>query len=124
EQGFVIGNGVNPDGDVNTTQADVQPFYEATNVLGIYEDFVYNAGYWNLRQVTLSYDFSRLLPSNFLVKGLSLSIVSNNVLTLKKWTENMHPDMINSSSDNAMGLDYWPSLPLTRSFGFNLNMRL
>jgi len=124
EEGYVIGDGVNPDGSVNTTPSALQPFYEATNVLGIYEDLVFNGGHWNLRQVTLTYDFSKLLPADFLIKGLSLSVVSNNVLTIKKWTDNMHPEMVSSASDNAMGLDFWPSLPLTRSFGFNLNMKL
>lgn len=124
EDGFVIGDGVNPDGGINETPSALQPFYESTNVLGIYEDLVFNGGYWNLRQVTLSYDFSKLLPANFFIKGLRFSAVSNNVLTIKKWTDNMHPEMVSSSSDNSMGLDFWPSLPLTRSFGFNLNMKL
>ncbi len=124
EEGYVIGEGVNPDGGINETQSALQPFYESTNVLGIYEDLVFNGGYWNLRQVTLSYDFSKLLPSNFFVKGLTLSAVSNNVLTIKKWTDNMHPEMVSSNSDNAVGLDFWPSLPLTRSFGFNLSLKL
>src|SRR5690606_39894036 len=38
EEGYVIGDGVNPNGEVNTTRSDLQPFYETPNVLGIYED--------------------------------------------------------------------------------------
>jgi TonB-linked SusC/RagA family outer membrane protein len=122
-EGYVIGNGVNPDGEVNTTRSPVQPFYETPNVLGIYEDFVFNAGFWKLRQITLGYDFSKLLPQNFFVKGIRLSAVANNVAVLKKWTENMDPEQVNNSSDNATGLDFWPSLPPTRSVGFNLNVK-
>jgi hypothetical protein len=122
-EGYVIGDGVNPDGEVNTTRSPVQPFYETPNVLGIYEDFVFNAGFWKLRQITLGYDFTRLLPQNFFVKGIRLNAVANNVAVLKKWTENMDPEQVNSSSDNATGLDFWPSLPPTRSLGFNLNVR-
>lgn len=122
-EGYVIGDGVNPDGEINATRSPVQPFYETPNVLGIYEDFVFNAGFWKLRQITLGYDFTRLLPQNFFVKGVRLSAVANNVAVLKKWTENMDPEQVNSSSDNATGLDFWPSLPPTRSIGFNLNVK-
>ncbi|MGF7218869.1 TonB-linked SusC/RagA family outer membrane protein [Spirosoma lacussanchae] len=122
-EGYVIGNGVNPNGEVNKTRAAVQPFYESINPLGINEDFVSNAGFWKLRQLTLGYDFSKLLPASFFIKGLRLNAVANNVLVLKKWTENMDPEEVLVSSDNAVGLDFWPGLPLTRSIGFNLNVR-
>ncbi|MGV3556815.1 SusC/RagA family TonB-linked outer membrane protein [Larkinella arboricola] len=123
EQGYVIGEGVNPDGEINTTRSPIQPFYETPNVLGIYEDFIYNAGFWKLRQITLGYDFTKLLPQKFFIKGLRLNAVANNVAVLKKWTENMDPEMVNNASDNATGLDFWPSLPPTRSMGFNLNIK-
>ncbi|WPP53703.1 SusC/RagA family TonB-linked outer membrane protein [Catalinimonas niigatensis] len=123
EEGYVIGDGVNPNGEINTTRSDLQPFYETPNVLGIYEDFVFNAGFWKLRQVTLGYDFTKHLPENFFIRSLRLDAVANNVLVLKKWTENMDPEMVNNSSDNALGLDFWPSLPPTRSIGFNLNVK-
>ncbi|CAG5008519.1 hypothetical protein DYBT9275_04290 [Dyadobacter sp. CECT 9275] len=122
-EGYVIGNGVNPDGEVNKTKAAVQPFYESINPLGINEDFVSNAGFWKLRQLTLSYDLGKLLPEKTFVKGLRLSAVANNVLIIKKWTENMDPEEVLNSSDNNAGLDFWPGLPPTRSIGFNLNLQ-
>ncbi|HLL93439.1 MAG TPA: SusC/RagA family TonB-linked outer membrane protein [Spirosoma sp.] len=121
--GYVIGNGVNPNGEVNQTRAAVQPFYESINPLGINEDFVFNAGFWKLRQITLGYDFTKLLPGRFFIKGLRLNAVANNVLIIKKWTENMDPEEVLVSSDNAVGLDFWPGLPPTRSIGVNLNAR-
>lgn len=121
--GFVIGNGVNANGEINKTQTAVQPFYESINPLGINEDFVFNAGFWKLRQISLGYDFGKLLPERFFVKGLRLNAVANNVLIIKKWTENMDPEEALVSSDNAVGLDFWPGLPPTRSIGFNLNAR-
>ena len=121
--GYVIGDGVNPNGEINQTRAAVQPFYESLNPLGIHEDFVNNAGFWKLRQITLGYDFSKILPQSFFIKGLKLSAVANNVLIIKKWTENMDPEEANVSSDNSVGLDFWPGLPPTRTMGFNLNVR-
>ncbi len=121
--GYVIGNGVNPNGEVNQTRVAVQPFYESINPLGINEDFVFNAGFWKLRQISLGYDFTKFLPQRFFVKGLKLNAVANNVLIIKKWTENMDPEEALVASDNAVGLDFWPGLPPTRSMGFNVNVR-
>ena len=123
ETGFVIGEGVNPDGEINQTPALVQPFYERPNVIGVHEDMIFHAGHWKLRQITAGYDFTKLLPSNFFLKGLRFNFVANNVAVLKKWTENMDPEMVFNSADTAAGLDFWPSLPLTRSMGFNLNAK-
>ncbi len=121
--GYVIGDGVNPNGEINQTKTAVQPFYESINPLGINEDFVFNAGFWKLRQISLGYDFTKLLGERSFIKGLKLNAVANNVLIIKKWTENMDPEEALNSSDNAVGLDFWPGLPPTRSVGFNLNVR-
>jgi len=122
-EGYVIGNGVNPDGEINKTKAQVQPYYESINPLGICEDFVTSAGFWKLRQITLSYDLAKFLPTKSFIKGLRVSAVANNVLIIKKWTENMDPEEVINSSDNNAGMDFWPGLPPTRSIGFNFNLR-
>ncbi|WP_026464214.1 SusC/RagA family TonB-linked outer membrane protein [Adhaeribacter aquaticus] len=122
-EGYVIGQGVNPGGEVNTTRSPVQPFYEWPNANGVFEDFVFNAGFVKLRQVTLGYDFTKHLPQNLFIKGIRFNAVANNVAVFKKWTENMDPEQVNNASDNQTGLDFWPSLPMTRSLGFNLNVK-
>jgi len=122
-EGYVIGIGVNPDGQPNTTKTDIQPFYETPNVLGINEDWVFNSGFWKLRQVTLGYDFTGLVKNIHFIRGLKLSIVANNVAILKKWTENMDPENTANISDNENGLDFWTAVPPTRSIGFNLSIK-
>ncbi|MEO5999084.1 MAG: SusC/RagA family TonB-linked outer membrane protein [Chitinophagaceae bacterium] len=122
-EGYVIGDGVNQDGGKNTTKSDLQPFYETPNVLGVNEDFVFNSGFWKLRQITLGYDFTKYVKGVKFIKGLKLSAVSNNVAILKKWTENMDPENIANISDNETGLDFWTAVPPTRSIGFNLSVK-
>ncbi len=122
-ENYVIGEGVNPNGEVNQTRSGVQAYYETVRSQNIAEEFVYNAGLWQLRQVTLSYDFGRFLPKRVpFLKGVRLSAVANNVAVLKKWVPNIHPEQFGFPSDNLIGLEA-TGLPITRSVGFNLNVR-
>jgi outer membrane receptor protein involved in Fe transport len=121
-EGYVIGDGVNPNGEVNAIQTPVQTFYETVRSANLLGQFVYNAGFWKLRQITLGYDFTKLLPQNFFVKGVRLNAVANNVAILKKWVPNIDPESFGFSSDNVNGLEA-TGLPTTRSVGFNLNVK-
>ena len=122
EQGFVIGEGVNPNGEVNQTKSGVQAYYETVRSQNIAEQFVYNAGLWQLRQVTVGYDFTRFLTSVRFIKGLRVNAVANNVAVLKKWVPNIHPEQFGYPSDNLVGLEA-TGLPVTRSVGFNVNIK-
>jgi hypothetical protein len=48
--------------------------------------------------------------------------VANNVLMLKKWVDNIDPEAFGYSSDNVVGMES-PTIPSTRSIGFNLNVK-
>jgi hypothetical protein len=87
------------------------------------EPVISDAGYWRLRQITIGYDFSRFLNPNWPIKGVRLSLVANNVAMLKKWVPNIDPEAFSYTSDNVVGLES-PSVPTTRSIGFNLNIKL
>ncbi|QHV98382.1 SusC/RagA family TonB-linked outer membrane protein [Spirosoma endbachense] len=122
-EGYVIGNGVNPSGEVNQTKSGVQAFYETVRSQNIAEEFVYNAGLWQLRQITIGYDFTKFLPtSSKFIKGIRLNAVANNVAVIKKWVPNIHPEQFGFPSDNLIGLEA-TGLPITRSVGFNLNVK-
>ncbi len=122
EENYVIGNGVNPNKQPNTTRSGVQAFYETVRSQNISEEFVYNAGLWQLRQITLGYDFTRHVKDVKFIKGLRLNAVANNVAVLKKWVPNIHPEQFGFPSDNLVGLEA-TGLPITRSIGFNLNVK-
>ena len=105
----------------NATRVSYQTYYE-TMVAGITEPMVFNAGFVKLRQITVGYDFTRLLPKTLFIKGLRLNAVANNVAVLKKWVPNIDPEQFGYSSDNVSGLES-TGIPTTRSIGFNLNAR-
>ncbi|MGI8636297.1 MAG: outer membrane beta-barrel protein, partial [Segetibacter sp.] len=104
-EGYVIGNGVNLNKQVNATRAGVQAYYETVRSQNIAEEFVYNAGLWQLRQITLGYDLTKYIKAAKFIKGLRLSAVANNVLVLKKWVPNIHPEQFVFPSDNLIGLE-------------------
>ncbi|GAB4479605.1 MAG: SusC/RagA family TonB-linked outer membrane protein [Thermoflexibacter sp.] len=122
EQNRVIGEGVNQRGEVNTVAAPLQAYYEQVRSRDIGEQFIYDAGFWKLRQITAGYDFTKHLPSSWFIKGLRLNFVANNVLILKKWVDNIDPEQMGYGSDNLNGLEA-TGVPTTRSFGFNLNVK-
>ena len=122
ETNLVTGVGVNQQGGPNTVATPLQTFYETVNTSSIREEFAYDAGFWKLRQITMGYDFTKMLPARLFIKGLRLSAVANNVAILKKWVPNIDPEMANSVSDNQEGLEN-TGLPTSRSIGFNLNVR-
>jgi outer membrane receptor protein involved in Fe transport len=121
-EGGVVGAGVNEKGETNTVKAPVQDYWSVVRSLAIIEPVIYNSGYWKLRQITVGYDFTKMLPANFLIKSLKLSFVANNVLILKKWVDNIDPESFGYSSDNLVGMES-TGLPTTRSLGFNLNVK-
>jgi len=120
--GYVIGDGVNENGEVNTTRSDIQPFYETIRGFRGSEQSVFNAGSWQLRQITLGYNISSLFSNTSFISGARLNLTANNVAVLKKWLPHLHPDQNGIISDNLAGLEA-TGLPVTRSFGFNLNLK-
>ena len=121
-EGGVVGKGVNEKGEPNTVVAPVQSYWEVVRSQALVEPVVYDGGYWKLRQISLGYDFTKHLPASFLIKGLNLSLVANNVLMLKKWVDNIDPESFGYTSDNLVGMES-PGLPTTRGMGFNLNVK-
>ena len=122
DPGKVIGEGVDINSNINTASSTAENFYSVVRGAGLIEPVIYNAGYWKLRQITAGYDFTRFFKGSSPIKGLKLSFVANNVFLLKKWVPNIDPESFSYTSDNVVGLES-PSVPTTRSLGFNLNVK-
>jgi hypothetical protein len=122
-EGAVVGVGVDVNSNVNTAVASAENFYSVVRGAGLIEPVIYNAGYWKLRQITIGYDFTKFFKATSAIKGVRLSFVANNVLMLKKWVPNIDPESFSYTSDNVVGLES-PSVPTTRSIGFNFNVKI
>ena len=122
DPGKVIGEGVDANSNVNTAGAKAEDYYSVVRGSQIIEPVVYNAGYWKLRQITIGYDLTRFFKSVPVIRGVRLNFVANNVLMLKKWVPNIDPESFSYGSDNVVGMES-PSVPTTRSLGFNLNVK-
>jgi TonB-linked SusC/RagA family outer membrane protein len=122
DPGKVTGIGVDINGNPNTASNTAQNYYSVVRAKGLVEPVIYDAGYWKLRQITIGYDFTRFFKAVPAIKGVKLSFVANNVLMIKKWVPNIDPEAFGYSSDNVVGMES-PTLPSTRSLGFNLNVK-
>jgi TonB-linked SusC/RagA family outer membrane protein len=121
EQGCIVGDGVKPDGTPNDICTPVQTYYESIRSFRTSEQSVFNAGSWQLRQISLGYDLTRFLPASAPVDRVRVNAVANNVAVLKKWVPHIHPDQNGIFSDARMGLEA-TGLPVTRGIGVNVNI--
>ncbi|MEO6729849.1 MAG: SusC/RagA family TonB-linked outer membrane protein [Ferruginibacter sp.] len=122
-EGGITGKGVSTTGGENTVKVfPVDTYWGYLRSVRIMEDVIYNGGYWKLRQISLGYDFTKLVPAKWPVKGVKLNLVANNVLIIKKWVDNIDPESFGYSSDNLIGLES-TGVPTTRGFGVNLNVK-
>src|SRR6185436_12120216 len=77
------------------------------------ENFVYDASFIKLRQVTLGYQVPPKVWGKFPMRSLMVSFVGRNLAIIKKNTPNIDPESSYTNS-NSQGLDYF-GFPATRS---------
>lgn len=121
ETGSIVVEGVTPEGGINEVPADVYALY------GSYgsnrEEFIHNAGFWKLRQVTFDYNLTSLVAGFLPVNEVVLSLVGNHLLVFKKWTKQHDPEQVSFTGDDNTGIS-GAALPMTRNIGFNLKVRI
>ncbi|KAA0994200.1 SusC/RagA family TonB-linked outer membrane protein [Dyadobacter sp. UC 10] len=122
-EGGVLLEGVTADGTPNAQRVEAEQFYTAYRSTNIATPFVYNGAFVRWRTLSVSYDLSRFLRDKTFIKGLSISAMCNNVLMIKKYIDNLDPEAQVSASDNLQGIETH-TLPTTRSYGVNLNIKL
>lgn len=87
------------------------------------EAFIEDGSYIKLREVSLSYDFKKLLNKSkkSFVQGLSAGVFARNILI---WTpyHGVDPETSLTGATSAQGLDYFNN-PGTTSYGLNLKFK-
>lgn len=125
-RGEIIGQGVMLDASgnyvPNTVAVDAQTYYSGICNQNIGEEFVYNASFLKLRELSLGYEFPKMILDKMkVVKGLNVSLVGRNLWTIIKHTDNIDPEAAYNNS-NGQGLEL-NGYPATRSIGFNVNVK-
>jgi hypothetical protein len=115
--------GVTEAGEMNTEMVSAQEYWGA--VASIDEEFIYDASHMKLREVALSYTFTRnqlqKLPNSF-IKSARIALVGRNLFYFYKHTPGTVPDAsAYASTYAAQAFDFTP-VPSTRTFGFSLNV--
>ncbi len=119
---LIVGDGVNELGEPNTTAARIDDYY--TRISSIAEENVWDASYIKLRQVTLGYQLSPKLLNKLPITGATISVVARNVLFFQNGLDELglDPESIYTASGGDVGIEY-ASLPPTRTFGANINIK-
>lgn len=125
-KGAIIGQGVKLDDNGNYVKNDVeisaQEYWSGIVNNNIGEEFIYNASFIKLRELSFGYDFpANILSKLKVVKGLNVSLVGRNLWTIMKHTDNIDPESAYNNS-NGQGLEL-NGYPATRSVGFNVNVK-
>src|SRR5205085_8067753 len=91
----VIDAGYTGAGQPNTAAVPGRVFYTDYRSKQIADPFIYKSDYIKLRNITLTYDFSKLIGNAVpFVKGLSLSASCRNVAILKKYIPDVDPEQL------------------------------
>lgn len=119
ETGIAV-KGVDENGAPFTQTLSAQDYFQGI-AFSLTDQFVSDAGFIKLRQLTLGYNFPRTLLSKTPFQSASLSLVARNLLLLYSQLKNVDPES-NYSTSNGQGLENF-GIPPTRSYGLNLMVR-
>ena len=116
ETGLAL-KGVDENGNAFNQTLDAQDYYQGI-AFTLTDQFVSDAGFVKLRQLTLGYNFPRATLAKTPFQSASLSLVARNLLLLYSQVKNVDPES-NYSTTNGQGLENF-GVPPTRSYGLNL----
>ncbi len=87
----------------------------------IHEPFIYDASFVKLRELSLTYDFSREFAKSIKMKSASISIFGRNLWLIHSNVPNVYPESFHTNG-NGQGYELY-SYPTRRSIGLNLNLK-
>jgi hypothetical protein len=117
-----ITTGVTTTGATNTVKADAQGYYRAL-AQQVTSTHVLDGDFIKLRQVQLGYTIpSDIVSKTMVFRSASISFVARNLWTIMKNSDNIDPESQFGSDVKYYGIE-GTSLPSTRTYGVNLNLK-
>ncbi|HWB62701.1 MAG TPA: SusC/RagA family TonB-linked outer membrane protein, partial [Chitinophagales bacterium] len=86
----------------------------------ISSQFVEDAGYFRMRELTLAYSFEHRWLKNTKIKGIDIAFTARNLFLVTKY-KGIDPDQALAGASNLQGIE-WFNLPSTRSYGLTLKL--
>lgn len=120
ENGVTV-SGAYASGKEVTTTVDAQDYYQRLASVSKYE--VLDGSFIKLRQITLGYTFTDNMFGKLPFQSITVSLVARNLATLLKHTDNIDPESGFSTDIRYAGIE-GTSLPFTRTYGINVNIKL
>lgn len=107
----------------NTKAVDGQTYWANRAWSGIGEEFVLDASYIMLREVTIGYNINPDVLKNSAFNGIRVSLIGRNLFYFEEHMEDMgiSPESAPNTAPGARGIETL-SMPTTRSWGINLNL--
>ncbi|MEA1784823.1 SusC/RagA family TonB-linked outer membrane protein [Arenibacter sp. GZD96] len=87
----------------------------------IAEEFVEDADFVKLRQMSLGYSFPSKLLENTFLTDINVSLIASNLFYISRSIDNITPESA-INVGNSQGLEYF-GVPATRNFGLNVNVK-
>ena len=108
-------------GKPNTVNVDAETYYQciAYNCGQVIEDWIYDASYTKLREVTLSFDLPRSFANRINMSAITVGLTGRNLVT---WTNvpNIDPEFAYQAGNNQ-GIESMV-LPNAKGWGFNVRI--
>lgn len=121
---FFVPTGVLADGSTNTTIVTPQAYWQS--VTNIDEEFIYDASFMKLGEISLGYSLPKSVLSsigNGILSEVRISAVGRNLFYLYRNTPGTVPDTVYNSTFGSQAVDFSP-VPVERTYGFALNVKL
>ena len=99
---------------------NVEDYYQRV-AFGISEEFIDDADFVKLRELILSYNLPKSTLSKLPFESATISFAARNLLILSSNTDNIDPESTYTTG-NGQGLEMF-GVPVTRSYGLNLNVK-
>ncbi len=119
--GGTLNPGVDADGNVNTVRVSDESYGAAGYAVDPNKRYVYDASFVKLRELSLTYGLPKSLLEKTFISSASVSFVGSNLWIIHKNLPYSDPE----ASQGAGNIRGWQSgtLPATKNFGFNVNLK-